>query len=106
MGKNVLSIDDFSFDTEVLGCDQPFLLDFTATWCGPCKRFTPVVESLADENVGAFRVGKIDIDASPSVAARFNIRGAPTVIVFKNGREVARHTGVTSKERLLALLRA
>lgn len=106
MGKNVLAIDDLSFETEVLASEQPFLLDFTATWCGPCKMLAPIVEKLADENVGKVRVGKIDIDASPATAARLGIRGAPTVVVFKNGKEAARQLGVVSKERLLSLLRA
>jgi thioredoxin 1 len=90
----------------VLASEQPFLLDFTATWCGPCKMLAPIVEKLADENVGKVRVGKIDIDASPATAARLGIRGAPTVVVFKNGKEAARQLGVVSKERLLSLLRA
>ncbi|MGZ3416931.1 MAG: thioredoxin [Polyangiales bacterium] len=105
MGKNVLAIDDMSFEQEVLASEEPFLLDFTATWCGPCKMLAPIVESIADENVGKYRVGKLDIDASPATAARFGIRGAPTVIVFKAGKEAGRQLGVTSKQRLLSLLR-
>ncbi len=103
MGKNVLSVDHHNFETEVLGSRETFLLDFTATWCGPCKHLNPILETLADEQVGALRVGKIDIDASPEIANRFGIRGAPTLLVFRDGREVARHVGVTSKQRLLAL---
>jgi len=101
---NVLEINDLNFDREVLGSKEPFLLDFTATWCGPCRMLAPIVERIADENVGAIRVGKIDIDDSPVVAAKLGIRGAPTVVVFRGGKEVARHVGVTSKERLLALV--
>ena len=106
MGKNVLSVDDSNFESEVLASKEPVLLDFTATWCGPCKMLAPIVEKIADENVGTVKVAKIDIDASPAVSARYGIRGAPTVMVFKDGKETARHLGVTSKERLLALLRA
>jgi thioredoxin 1 len=80
------------------------LLDFSAVWCGPCKMLAPIVEKIADENVGKFRVGKLDIDDSPGVAAKFGIRGVPTVVVFKGGKEAGRHVGVTNKETLLKLL--
>ncbi len=102
--NNVLEINDLNFDTEVLGAREPFLLDFTATWCGPCRMLAPIVERLADENVGAMKVGKLDIDESPVVAAKLGIRGAPTIVVFKGGKEVARHVGVTNKQRLLELV--
>ncbi len=101
---HVHSITDDNFTREVLSASEPVLLDFTAEWCGPCKRLAPIIDEIARETAGAVKVGKIDIDASPSVSSRFGIRGAPTVIVFKNGREVARQVGVTGKQRLLALL--
>jgi thioredoxin 1 len=97
-------INDGNFAKEVLAASESVLLDFTAEWCGPCKRLAPIVEEIARETAGTLKVGKIDIDASPEVSARFGIRGAPTVIVFQNGREVARQVGVTSKQRLLALV--
>jgi thioredoxin 1 len=100
---NVLSIDDDNFAATVLESDQPFLLDFTATWCGPCKALAPVVEKLADTCAGRLRVGKIDIDASPEVAKRYKIRGAPTVLVFRGGQEAARHVGVATEKRLREL---
>jgi thioredoxin 1 len=103
-GANVLEINDLNFEKEVLQSQQPFLLDFSAVWCGPCKMLAPIVEKIADENVGKFRVGKLDIDDSPGVAAKFGIRGVPTVVVFKDGKEAGRHVGVTNKETLLKLL--
>lgn len=106
MSKNVLLIDDTNFDREVLASDRPFLLDFGATWCGPCKTILPLVEAVADENVGKVRVGKIDIDDAPLVVRRLGIRGAPTIVVFKNGKEVARQMGACGKQKLLALLEA
>jgi len=105
-GKNVLEINDLNFTTEVLASKEPFLLDFDAVWCGPCKLLSPIIEKIADENVGKIKVGKLDIDDSPGVAARFGIRGAPTVIVFKGGKESGRHVGVTKKEVLLELVGA
>ena len=74
-GANVLEINDLNFDTEVLKSSVPFLLDFSATWCGPCKVLSPIVDKLADEFQGKVRVGKLDIDDSPGVTAKFGIRG-------------------------------
>jgi thioredoxin 1 len=75
-GKNVLDITDDNFDQEVLKSKEPFLLDFSAVWCGPCKMLTPIVEKVADENTGKVRVGKLDIDDSPGVAQKFGIPSA------------------------------
>ncbi len=103
---NVLEITDANFDAEVLNAQVPFLLDFTAVWCGPCKMLSPVIEKIADENFGKIKVGKIDLDASPVTAVKLGIRGVPTVVIFKNGKESKRHIGVTNKETLLALVNA
>ncbi len=102
--KNVLPVDDSNFESQVLGSKEPFLVDFGATWCAPCKALLPVVEALADATVGRFRIGKADIDDSPAVARRLGIRGAPTLVVFKDGKENARHVGACGRETLLALL--
>jgi thioredoxin 1 len=103
-GANVLEINDLNFETEVLKSSVPFLLDFGAVWCGPCRVLAPIVDKLADELQGKARVGKLDIDEAPATASKFGIRGVPTVLVFKNGKEAARHVGVTSKETLAKLL--
>jgi thioredoxin 1 len=103
-GANVLEINDLNFDDEVVKSDVPFLLDFSAVWCGPCKALAPIVERLADEYKGKVRVGKLDIDDSPGVASKFSIKSVPTVLVFKAGKESGRHVGVTNKETLLKLL--
>jgi thioredoxin 1 len=103
-GANVLEINDGNFEAQVLKAEEPFLLDFSAVWCGPCKVLAPIVEKLADEYKGKVKVGKLDIDDSPSVASKFGIRGVPTVLVFKDGKEAGRHVGVTNKETLLKLL--
>ena len=103
-GANVFEINDGNFDNEVLKADVPFLLDFSAVWCGPCKVLAPIVERLADEYKGKVKVGKLDIDDSPGVASKFGIRSVPTVLVFKGGKESGRHVGVTNKDTLLKLL--
>ncbi len=102
--KNVIAISDSSFDGEVLKSDAPVLVDFTATWCGPCRQLAPIVDKIADENVGKYKVAKVDIDECPSIAQRFRIKGVPTVMVFKGGQVKGQHVGVTNKETLLKLL--
>jgi len=104
--KNVLEAGDANFDSEVLKADLPVLVDFGATWCGPCKALAPIVDKLADETVGKYKVVKVDIDDSPAVAQRYGIRGVPTLIVFKNGQKAGQHVGTTNKETLLKLLEA
>jgi thioredoxin 1 len=103
-GANVLEINDGNFETEVLGSTEPFLLDFSAVWCGPCKALAPIVGKLADEYKGKVRVGQLDIDDSPGVATKFAIKSVPTILVFKGGKEAGRHVGVTNKETLVKLL--
>ena len=104
--KNVLAFNDDNFEAEVLKSDQPVLVDFTATWCGPCKMLSPIVEKLADELQGKVKVGKLDIDAAPSTTARYGVRGVPTVMVFKGGERVAQHVGLTQRENLLRMLQS
>lgn len=102
--KNILAFTDGNFETEVLKSDKPVLVDFTATWCGPCKMLSPIVEKVADELAGKVKVGKVDIDSSPDVTARYGVRGVPTVMVFKGGERVAMHVGLTNRENLLKLI--
>jgi thioredoxin 1 len=105
-GNNVIELNDTNFDNEVTKSDKPVLVDFGATWCGPCKALAPIVEKLADEYAGKFKVCKVDIDEAPTVTAKFGIRGVPTVLVFKNGEKTGQHVGVTNKETLLKMLGA
>jgi thioredoxin 1 len=102
--KNVQAFNDTNFETDVLKSDVPVLVDFTATWCGPCKALAPIVEKLADDFAGQVRVGKCDIDDSPGTAAKFGVRSVPTVMVFKNGQKIAQHVGLTNRDKLVQLL--
>ncbi len=86
---------------EVVQSDKTVLLDFWATWCGPCMRQGPIVEELGEEG---FTVGKVDVDAQPELTQKFRIMSIPTLIVFKDGKEYKKLIGLTSKEELKALL--
>lgn len=105
-GKNVIHLSDTNFETEVLKSDVPVLVDFTATWCGPCKVLAPIVDGLADEFAGTYKVAKLDIDEAPETAKRYGVRGVPTVMIFKGGERKNQHVGVTNKETLVKLLQA
>lgn len=103
-GKNTLSVNDLNFDDVVLKSDVPVLVDFTATWCGPCRQVSPLVDQLADEYQGRAKVTKIDIDESPGVTTRFGIRGVPTLLVFKGGQVVQQQVGAAAKSKLAEML--
>lgn len=102
--NDILEVDDQSFDAQVLQSDVPVLVDFGATWCGPCRALEPVVAKVASKTAGRVRVVKIDIDASPRVSKELRVRGAPTLVVFKRGQETARHLGVTNEATIMQLL--
>ena len=86
-----------NFETEVLKSEKPVLIDFWATWCGPCMSQGPIVEELAEEG---YAVGKVDVDQNMALAQQFRVVSIPTLILFKNGAEVQRFVGLTSKEDL------
>ena len=93
-----LQITDASFDEVVLKSDKPVLVDFWATWCGPCGMLGPVIEEVAKEYEGKVVVGKVDVDSNQEFAAKYGVRNIPTVLVFKNGEVVGRQVGVAPKK--------
>ena len=86
-----------NFNEEVINSDIPVLVDFWATWCGPCRMLAPTVEKIAEEQEGICKVGKVDVDEQPELAAKFGISSIPTLMVFKNGKVTANAVGVRSK---------
>ncbi|NHM15555.1 thioredoxin [Eggerthellaceae bacterium zg-887] len=101
MSEIVSSAD---FQSKVLDCDQPVLVDFFATWCGPCKMIAPTLEEVAAEVEGRAKVCKVDIDQSRDIAARYGVMSVPTLIVFEGGQPARQVVGVQSKQALLSLL--
>ena len=94
-----------NFETEVLKSSQPVLVDFWATWCGPCRMITPFVEQLADEFAGQAKVGKVDVDENPDLAAKSGVNGVPTLLVIKDGKVVVKTVGAAPKARLADMLK-
>lgn len=101
--EKVLHVTEETFDAEVLRCEQPVLVDFWATWCGPCRMMAPVVEELAAEHP-EYKFGKINVDEQPELAGEYRIMSIPTLMVFRGGQATAVKVGVTPKEELLNLL--
>ena len=102
---NVLTVTDATFDADVLQSATPVLVDFWATWCGPCKMIAPILDEIASEN-GAIKIAKVDVDANPSISAKFGVRAIPTLLIFKGGQVVETIVGLASKKDLVAKLAA
>ena len=100
-----INVTESNFDTEVLNCATPVLLDFWATWCGPCRMLAPVIEELAKEYDGKIKVGKVNVDEEPRLANSFGIESIPTVILFKNGKVENMSVGYRPKEELEKMLK-
>ena len=102
--QNVHAFTDLNFEAEVLKSDQPVVVDFTATWCGPCKQLAPIIEKLADEFEGKVKVGKVDIDENPGISRKYGIKNVPTVLVFRKGEKDGEVVGAARREKLVSAL--
>lgn len=105
MSDYVKSLTEATFDAEIAGTDKLVLIDFTADWCAPCKQIAPTIEEIAEVYADQLFVGKVDADENPDLAKRFGVRGLPTLLVLKGGKEAERAFSLT-KTRLAAMIDA
>jgi thioredoxin 1 len=105
-GPNTLTFTDASFDQDVLRAEVPVLVDFWAEWCGPCKMMGPTIDVVASEYLGKARIGKLDVDSNGETAMRYNIRGIPTLLLFKAGQVVEQRVGAIGKSEVQKMLDA
>jgi thioredoxin 1 len=105
-GTNTLTFTDSTFDADVLNSDKPVLVDFWAEWCGPCRMIAPTVDAIADAYAGKVKVGKLNVDENMGAASRYNVRGIPTLLLFKGGKVVAQQVGAVGKGDLQKMIDA
>ena len=103
-GKNVVTLTDGSFDSEVLQSNVPVLVDFWAEWCGPCKMLGPTIDQLADEYHGKVKVGKLNVDDNMATASRYNIRGIPALLIFRGGQVQEQLIGAQPRDNIAKAL--
>ena len=104
MSQQIVHVSDSSFEQDVLKSDLPVLLDFWAEWCGPCKMIAPILDQIAAEYAGKVVVAKMNVDENPKTPMKFNVRGIPTLILFKNGQLQGQKIGAVRKADVAALL--
>ena len=104
MSEHVKEVSDSSFEKDVLGSNKPVLVDFWAQWCTPCRMLAPTVEAVAQQYSETANVVKLNVDDNPSTAQRYGIKGIPTLILFREGKEVERVVGATSKESITRMI--
>ncbi len=105
-GPNTLTFTDATFDQDVLKSDVPVLVDFWAEWCGPCKMIGPTIDALATDYAGKVKVGKLNVDENGGTAMRYQIRGIPTLLMFKNGQIVDQIVGAAGKTQIQKVIDA
>ena len=101
-----LNVTKNNFKSEVLDSTTPVLVDFWASWCGPCRMLTPVVDQIAQERAGAVKIAKINVDDEPQLAAQFGVMSIPTLVLFRDGQPVSKSVGVRPKQAILGMLEA
>ena len=101
---SVLTLTKNNFDQEVLNSDKTVLIDFWASWCGPCRMVSPIVDEIAEQAGNTLKVGKVNVDEESDLAAQFGVQSIPTLIVMKNGKVVTTSVGAKSKQSILAML--
>jgi len=104
MSEQIKNVSDASFDSDVLQSGQPVLVDYWAAWCGPCKMIAPILEEVATEYAGRLTVAKLNVDENQDTAAKYGVRGIPTLMLFKDGKAAATKVGALSKSQLTAFL--
>ena len=104
--ENILTFTDSEFDTQVLKSEVPVLVDFWAEWCGPCRQMSPTIDLIASEYAGKAKVGKLNVDHNGQTAMRYNIRGIPTLLLFKGGQVVEQKVGAVGKSDVQKMLDA
>jgi len=101
---SLLHVNDKNFAEEVLNADLPVLVNFWATWCGPCRSISPIIEDLAKEFMGRLKVTKLNVDENPAIPSQYGVRGIPTLILFKGGKVLDQILGTVPKTRLVAMI--
>lgn len=104
MSELVIEVSDSTFEKDVLQADRPVLVDFWAPWCAPCRMLAPTVDAVAETYTATARVVKINVDDNPAISQRYGIKGIPTLILFKAGKEEERVVGATSKEAISRMI--
>lgn len=101
---SVINLNTNNFEAVVMNQEKPVLIDFWATWCGPCRMQAPIIEQLGEELEDSAVIAKLDVDESPEIAAQFSVMSIPTLVILKDGKVIARKTGTTPKAVLLSML--